>query len=974
MKLELGKVYQHFELKWIKEIKEISNTLYFFKHKKNGAELIYFQNDDINKVFTIAFKTLPEDSCGTPHILEHSVLNGSRKYPCKEPFMELVKGSLKTFINAMTASDKTMYPVASTNDKDFMNLMDVYLDAVLYPKIYDTEEIFLQEGWHHEIFNKEDDVIYNGVVYNEMKGAFSSPESIIYRKIQGVLNPDNCYSYESGGDPDVIPELSYEKFLNFHKRYYHPSNSYISLYGDLDLEAALKKIDGEYLTNFDLLDIDTDIPLQKPFAKALEDLDYYPIGESDSEENKTYICHGYSVGSIEDATTNMAIGFLGDILIEMEGAPLKEAMLEAGLGQDVFSIHDSSILQPVLSFVIKNTNASEKDKVAQVITNTLTKLVENGIDKKLIEAVINSHEFQLREADTRGFPKGLFYQMRAFNGWMHCHDPKLYLEFEERINYIRKASQEGYFENLIKKYLLENTHQAVITLLPKKGLTEEKNNNLSKSLAEYKKALKEEELNQLIQKNEVLRKRQQTPDSDEELAKIPHIELSDISPTPQPVDFTVTKEDKITYLEVDSPTNKIALVKLDFDAKVLEKEDWNWLGLLDSLLTKVDTKNYKYNELSNEIHINLGEFSTNCDFIPGQKDRNEPKVLFRVFVKALLAKIEVIPMFLEEILLDSKFDNKNRIQQVIRETKSRLEMMMVQAGHILAINQGKAQLRYEYDFINEASGYKYYKFICDLEKNFEDKYAVITSRLKEVSKKIFTQGFTLAIEGASEDNKAVKEVITKFINKLPQAPKDLPLISFQTSKHNLALTAPINVQYTGLVCDYEKVGIKYKGSAMVINNILSSEYLYNNIRVQGGAYGAIFSYGDGGHFSLVSYRDPNLAKTYKVYEGIPQFLEQYQASPAEMSKQIIGSIANIDIPLTPRGRIETSTHFHYSNVTPDYRLRVRTELLNTRAEDVKAEAENFRRALETGLRVTVGSNAKIQEDKELFDTIENIFE
>ncbi len=974
MNLELGKVYQNFELKWIKEIKEISNTLYFFKHKKNGAELIYFQNDDINKVFTIAFKTLPEDSCGTPHILEHSVLNGSRKYPCKEPFMELVKGSLKTFINAMTASDKTMYPVASTNDKDFMNLMDVYLDAVLYPKIYDTEEIFLQEGWHHEIFNKEDDVIYNGVVYNEMKGAFSSPESIIYRKIQGVLNPDNCYSYESGGDPDVIPELSYEKFLNFHKRYYHPSNSYISLYGDLDLEAALKKIDGEYLTNFDLLDIDTDIPLQKPFAQALEDLDYYPIGESDSEDNKTYICHGYSVGSIEDATTNMAIGFLGDILIEMEGAPLKEAMLEAGLGQDVFSIHDSSILQPVLSFVIKNTNASEKDKVAQVITNTLTKLVENGIDKKLIEAVINSHEFQLREADTRGFPKGLFYQMRAFNGWMHCHDPKLYLEFEERIKYIRKASQEGYFENLIKKYLLENTHQAVITLLPKKGLTEEKNNNLSKSLAEYKKALKEEELNQLIKKNEVLRKRQQTPDSDEELAKIPHIELSDISPTPQPVDFTVTKEDKITYLEVDSPTNKIALVKLDFDAKVLEKEDWNWLGLLDSLLTKVDTKNYKYNELSNEIHINLGEFSTNCDFIPGQKDRNEPKVLFRVFVKALLAKIEVIPMFLEEILLDSKFDNKNRIQQVLRETKSRLEMMMVQAGHILAINQGKAQLRYEYDFINEASGYKYYKFICDLEKNFEDKYAVITSRLKEVSKKIFTQGFTLAIEGESEDNKAVKEVITKFINKLPQAPKDLPLISFQTSKHNLALTAPINVQYTGLVCDYEKVGMKYKGSAMVINNILSSEYLYNNIRVQGGAYGAIFSFGDGGHFSLVSYRDPNLAKTYKVYEGIPQFLEQYQASEAEMSKQIIGSIANIDIPLTPRGRIDTSVHFYYANITPDYRLRVRTELLNTKVEDVKAQADNFRKALETGARVTVGSNAKIQEDKEFFDTIENIFE
>ena len=974
MNLEIGKVYQNFELKWIKEIKEINNTLYFFKHKKNGAELIYFENDDINKVFTIGFKTLPEDSCGTPHILEHSVLNGSRKYPCKEPFMELVKGSLKTFINAMTASDKTMYPVASTNQKDFMNLMDVYLDAVLYPKIYDTEEIFLQEGWHHEIFNKEDDLIYNGVVYNEMKGAFSSPESIIYRKIQAVLNPDNCYSFESGGDPDVIPELSYEKFLNFHRRYYHPSNSYISLYGDLDLEVALKKIDGEYLTNFDELEIDTDIPRQKSFDKAFEDVDYYPIGESDSEENKTYICQGYSVGDIKDATSNMGIGFLSDILIEMEGAPLKEALVAAGLGQDVFSIHDSSILQPVLSFIIKNTNVSEKEKIAQVITDTLTKLVQDGIDKKLIEAVINSHEFQLREADTRGYPKGLFYQMRAFNGWMHCDDPKLYLEFEERINYIRKAAQNGYFEDLIEKYILNNKHQACITLLPKKGLTEEKNNKLKETLSEYKKALKDDELTKLISKNEVLRKRQQTPDSDEELAKIPHIELSDISPNPLPIDFSYLKEDKYSFLEVAQATNKIAYVRLDFDAMVLAKEDWNWLGLLDTLLTKVDTKKFKYNELSNEIHINLGEFSTNCDFVPQQNERNKAKVMFKVFAKALLSKVDHIPMFLEEILLNSKFDNKKRIQQVIRETKSRLEMMMIQAGHVLAINQGRAQLRFEYDFANETSGYRFYRFICDLEKNFEDKFALINEKLDSVSKQIFQQGFTLGIAGENADNKQVKAVINQFVDKLPQKQNEDPKVDFHKSHLNLALTAPINVQYTGLICDYEEVGMKYKGSGIVINNILSSEYLYNNIRVQGGAYGAIFAYGDGGHFSLVSYRDPNLGKTYKVYEGIPEFLDNYKASKAEMSKQIIGSIANIDIPLSPRMLLDTSMHFNYANITPDYRQTLRSQLLNTTVEDVKAEADNFKKALATGIRITTGSNSKIQEEKDLFDKIENILE
>ncbi len=974
MNLEVGKVYENFELKWIKEIKEINNKLYFFKHKKNGAELIYFENDDINKVFTIGFKTLPEDSCGTPHILEHSVLNGSRKYPCKEPFMELVKGSLKTFINAMTASDKTMYPVASTNQKDFMNLMDVYLDAVLYPKIYDTEEIFLQEGWHHEIFNKEDDVIFNGVVYNEMKGAFSSPESIIYRKIQGVLNPDNCYSFESGGDPDVIPELSYEKFLNFHRRYYHPSNSYIALYGDLDLDAALKKIDNEYLSNFDLLKIDTDIPLQKPFLEAVENKDFYPVGQEDSLDNKTYVCHGYSVGNVKDATTNMGIGLLSNILIDMEGAPLKEALLEAGLGQDVFSIHDNSIQQPILSFVVKNTNEAEKDRIAQIINDTLAKLVKEGIDKKLIEAVINSHEFQLRESDTRGYPKGLMYQMMAFNGWMHCDDPKLYLEFEDILTYIRKAAQDGYFEQLIQEYILNNKHQAVILLLPKKGLTEEKNNKLKESLADYKKTLTDADLDKLIAKNEKLRLRQQTPDTEEELAKIPHIELSDISPSPLPVDFTVAQEDDFKYLEVDSPTNKISYVRLDFNAKVLEREDWNWLGLLDTLLTKVDTKNYLYNELSNEIHINLGAFSTNCDFTPAQEGRNDYSITFKVFIKSLLSKIDFIPKFLEEILLKSKFDNKNRIQQVIREIKSRLEMMMLQTGHVLAINQGRAQLRAEYDFANETSGYRFYKFICDLEKNFDDKFTCIGEKLSEVSKKIFQKGFILGIAGEKEDNIAVKNEVAKFVEKLAPAKADLPKIAFQKSHKHIALTAPINVQYTGLINDYEEVGMKYKGSITVINNILSSEYLYNNIRVQGGAYGAILAFGDGGHFSLVSYRDPNLARTYKVYEGIPEFLKNYHASEAEMTKQIIGSVANNDIPQSPRMLLDTSFHFNYANITPEYRLKYRTQLLNTSVEDVRAEADYFLKAMENGIRVTTGSNAKIQEDKEFFDHIENIFE
>lgn len=974
MDLQIGKVYENFELKWKKEIKEINNELYFFKHKKSGAELLYFKNDDRNKVFTIGFKTLPEDSCGTPHILEHSVLNGSRKYPIKEPFMELIKGSLKTFLNAMTASDKTMYPVASTNEKDFLNLMDVYLDAVLFPQIYDTEEIFLQEGWHHEIFNKEDDVIFNGVVYNEMKGAFSSPESIIYRKIQSVLNPDNCYSFESGGDPDVIPELTYEKFLDFHRKYYHPSNSYISLYGDLDLEAALKKIDNEYLSEFDLLEIDTKIPEQEAFLEPIEVQDYYPVGESDSLENKTYFVNGYSVGHIKDATTNMGLGLLSNILVDMEGAPLKEALLEANLGQDVLSVYDNSVLQPVLSFLVKNTNESAKDKIKQVIHDTLSKLFIEGIDKKLIEAVVNTYEFQVREADTRHFPKGLFYQMRAFNGWMHCDDPTSYLEFEDRLNFIKNAVDERYFENLIQEYLLNNNHQAVIMLLPKKGLTEEKNQALKESLAEFKKTLSKKDLKELIAKNEKLRLRQQTPDSEEDLAKIPHLELSDISPEPLPIDFTTSDKESYKYLEVDLPTNKISYVRFDFDAKVLKKEDWNWLGLLAGLLKKVDTANYSYIQLSNEIHINLGEFSTDCDIVAAQKDRNEYQISLKVFAKTLLSKVEVLPDLLEEILLHSKFDNKKRIQQVIRESKSRLEMMFMQAGHAVAITQGRAQLRVEYSFVNETSNYKYYKFLCDLDKNFEAKFATIQTKLEEVRKSIFRQGYRLGLAGEKQDNELVLKVLSRFTDKLPQAEKIEHIIDFVKEKQNLALTAPINVQYTGLICDYEEAGIKYAGSSAVLSNVLATEFLYNNIRVQGGAYGAIFAMGDGGHFSLVSYRDPNLARTYKVYEGIPEFIANYNGTREELTKQIIGSIASIDTPLGPRAKLDVASVFDSANITPERRMKIRTELLNTTVEDIRSYADKFKVALENGIKVTTGSNAKIEEDKQFFDKIENIFE
>ncbi len=974
MDLVQGKIYENFELLWIKDFKEIGNTGYFFRHKKNNAELLYLKNDDINKVFTVGFKTLPEDSCGTPHILEHSVLNGSRKYPVKEPFMELVKGSLKTFVNAFTASDKTMYPVASTNQKDFMNLMDVYLDAVYFPKIYDTEEIFLQEGWHHEIFNKEDAVIYNGVVYNEMKGAFSSPESMIFRKIQNIQNPDNCYQYESGGDPAVIPELSYEKFLNFHRRYYHPSNSYICLYGNLDLEVALKKIDNEYLTNFEALDIDTHIAPQEAFQAEKEETSYYPVAEDDALEDKAFVSVNYTIGNVKDATTNMAFSMLSQLLLDFEGAPLKEALLKAGLGQDIFGVYNDSILQPVFSIVVKNTNEHQKAEIKQIIDETLKDLICKGIDKKLIEAVINSNEFSLREADTRNFPKGLFYQMMAFKGWMHCDSPELYLQFEERLETIKKALTEPYFETLVEKFILNNNHKSTILLLPKKGMNEEAKINLDKKLSDFKANLSDEDLTKLIEKNNVLRNRQQTPDAPEELAKVPHIELEDINPKPQAVDYTITDKEDYQLLELDDQTNKIAYLRFDFNAQVLDREDWKWLGLLNSMLTRIDTKNYNYMDLSKEIHIDLGEFSTECDFTPSLKGRNDYAISAKINIKSLMNKIDVIPSMLEEVLLNSKFDNKERILQIIRENKSRLEMMIMQAGHVVAITQARAQLRPEYDFYNQTSNLAYYKFVAELEKDFESKYQDIQAKLTDVYNKIYRKGqLKIAISGEHQDNIAVMKQVDKFVGKLAQQDLAPQILEPAKDIKHIGLGAPINVQYVGLICDYEAVGMEYKGQVNVLNNLIPSGYLYNNIRVQGGAYGAIFNIGDGGHFSLVSYRDPNLERTYDVYKGIPEFLDTLEVSKSELTKQIIGSIASMDVPLTASVKLNTARVLADKNLTPEMRQQNRKELLATSLEDLKAYSSMFKQVLENGVRVTVGNSAKIEENKELFDLVSSIF-
>jgi len=606
MTLEIGKMYNGFKLLEESTINEINSKALLFQHEETGARLLKLENEDDNKVFSIAFRTPPKNSTGVAHILEHSVLCGSRKFPTKEPFVELIKGSLNTFLNAMTFADKTMYPVASRNKKDFFNLMDVYLDAVFYPNIYNYPQIFMQEGWHYELEDKNSDITYKGVVYNEMKGAYSSPESILMRKISESLFPNTTYGVESGGDPDFIPELSYEEFIDFHKKYYHPSNSYIFLYGDGDVLEELKFIQDNYLKDFHRLNIDSSIKIQPSFPKMREMTVDYPISPNEKEEDKTFLSLNFAVGKSTDKELYLAFDILEHLLLETPAAPLKKALIGANIGKDVFGIFDSSILQPSFSVVVKNSNEDKKDEFKQVVFNTLKDLVENGIDKKLIESSINIKEFALREADFGGYPTGLIYGIKCMDSWLYDGNPFMHLNYEPQLEKVKEALRSNYFERLIKEYILNNNHSSLLIVKPKKGLGEEKEEQLKKNLKSYKEKLSEKEINNLIEETTKLKERQTTSDSPESLKKIPLLSIDDIERNTEELPLELGEESGIKILKHNIFTNKIAYINLYFNTTVVPQELIPYVGLLSSVLGKVSTKKYSYEELSNEVNIHTG--------------------------------------------------------------------------------------------------------------------------------------------------------------------------------------------------------------------------------------------------------------------------------------------------------------------------------------------------------------------------------
>ncbi|MGL5820702.1 MAG: insulinase family protein [Sarcina sp.] len=968
MHLEIDNEYNGFILREKRYLKELEEEAFLFEHAKTGARLIKIISDDDNKVFSIGFRTPPKNSTGVAHILEHSVLCGSRKFDMKEPFVELLKGSLNTFLNAMTYPDKTVYPVASRNEKDFFNLMDVYLDAVLYPNIYKHKEIFMQEGWHYSIENKEDDIEYNGVVYNEMKGVYSSPDSILYRNISSSLYPDTTYGVCSGGEPEAIPNLTYEEFLDFHRNYYHPSNSYIFLYGNGDTNKELKFINENYLNNFDKKEVTSQIKLQKPFNK-MEELElFYGISQDDNEEEKSFFSLNFSIGDAIDGETYLAFEVLAYLLLRTTAAPVKKALMDAGIGKSVSGDYDNGIKQPYFSIFVKNANKDEKDKFKDVVLTTLENLVKNGIDKELIEASINRVEFELREGDFGSYPKGLIYYLKAMDSWLYEGDPFIHLEYDSALAKIKTALTTNYFEDLIQKYILDNNHSSLVSLYPKKGLNESKQENLKNKLTQFKQSLSDEEINDLIDSCKNLKERQSKEDSKEALESIPVLSKNDINEKPESLPIEEKIIDGVKVLHHEFHTNKISYMNIYFRTEGVRQELISKIALLGDMFGKSSTDNYSYEKLSNLVNINTGGISYSPCSIANAKVSGKYNSYFEVTVKVLNSKLNKAFEILEEVIKNTNFNDEKRIKQILEEKRSRIESALFDSGHRIVAKKILSYVSQKGAYEEELSGLTYYYELVNLVENFDIEK--LRKDLLEIKEAIFNKNNMLvSFSGTGDDYKVFEKEFKKFISILNNKEIIYNQYKFNPYAKNEALLMQGDVQFVAKGGDFKKEGFNYTGAMSLLETILGYDYLWNNVRVKGGAYGVFSNFRRDGGFYIASFRDPNVKETLNVYDGMPKYLKEFNVSEREMQKYIIGTIRKLDTPISNSSKGEIATTFYISGITYQDREKERKEILLANTDTIKGFADLVSETLKQNCICALGNETKLKENSDIFKSL-----
>lgn len=971
MKLNLreNETIHGFRLLKQQTVPEIDAKGYAFVHEKSGARLFFLENDDDNKVFSISFRTTPADDTGVAHIVEHSVLCGSRKYPLKEPFVELVKGSLNTFLNAMTFPDKTMYPVASRNDKDFQNLMDVYLDAVFYPVMKETPEIFQQEGWHYEIESAAEPLRYSGVVYNEMKGALSSPDDVLENKVMLSLYPDTTYGFESGGDPDAIPTLTYEGFCAFHSRYYHPSNSYIYLYGALDIEEKLAYLDREYLSSFNRIEPHSEIALQKPFGEMVRQEAAYSISEGEKESEKTFLALSWLVGEADDAEAMLALDILQHALLQTEAAPLKKALMDAKIGKDVSSSFEDALRQPYMSLIVTGSEAERADELCSLTEKELRRLVDDGIDKTLLEASINRLEFKVREADFGTSPKGLVYNIKIMNSWLYDADPALYLYYEELFQRMREGLKGRYFEEVLEKRLLKNTHRSLVVLKPSKTLSAERDKALAEALEKKKQSFTSEEIEGIVEMNKRLKERQESPETPEALATIPLLALSDIRREVEKLPLVEREIEGCKTLFSDVFTNKIAYINLWFDAQGVPQEHIPYLYLLTGLLDAVDTESHTYAELSNISNLHTGGISYENSAIARTGEPDSCLPLFRVRARAFVRKLPELFSFLAEVLTESKFTDKKRLEELCGQCRAVLEARVMSASQRSMAARIASYLSPAGAY-NEQAMLSFYSFVADITDHFDERFEELSRTLASLLPLVFTQGgLTIGVTLSEDEYGAFAEEAQKFCRRLPQEKAKPQRYSFDVRAKNEGILSSSRVQYVGKAANFLRLGFSYTGSMDVLETILRYDYFWTKIRVQGGAYGAFTQISRVGTLFFSSYRDPNLKETLDVFDKTSDYLASFYVSDREMVKFIIGTISTLDVPLTPQLKGSVAQDRFFRQLTDADRQKTRDEILATCQEDIRALAAVVDACMKENILCVFGNEEKLKENAGLFGSL-----
>ncbi len=962
-----------YELVRTKEIPDVQGTGYVFKHIKSGARVLVLKSDDENKVFSIGFKTPPKDSTGVAHITEHTVLCGSKKFPLKDPFVELCKGSLNTFLNAMTYPDKTIYPVASCNDKDFRNLEDVYMDAVFHPNLHVRDEIFKQEGWRYELENADDDITLNGVVYSEMKGVYSSPDSLFSRYGMDLLFPDTEYGVDSGGNPDVIPELTIENYRNFHKTFYHPSNSYIWLYGDVDIEEQLTWMDKEYLSEFDKITVDSSIKVQKPFGCIKDVTKYYSVDEEKTDGKGCFYSMSVLAGENSDLMKGLGLELINYCLFNAPGAPVKQALIDAGIGDDVFAYYDGECLQPYFVIGVKNAMPGLKDKFVSVINDSLKKCVDGGLNEKTLNAAINILEFKYREADFGSTPKGLIYGISSYSTWLYDDDkPFDMLETASMYKEVRKKIGTSWFADLINEYFLNSKHGVVLSLLPKVGLNKEKNEDLKNRLKALKASMTKEEINKLVEDTKALKAYQEMPETDEDLRKIPLLSIDDIRKNVsefknEPVFPEIGKNIWHNY-----KTNGIAYMRFNFNLKCLSAEEVPYAGILTWFLGYTDTKKHGYQELSDIVNEYTGGIEYDTTYHISAKDYNSYVPFFKVAGRCLYEMCDKTTDIIKEVLSETILSDKKRAREIMFEGITSLETSNMNNGTGVARKRVASYTAEPYAYADASSGRGMHMAVKKITDNFDKNADAFIEKLEAVSKKIFTkENLVVSIVCDEEGLKYVKPCIKKIYDMLPSV-KQPEILKFNPVRKNEGLKTSGQVNFVARGGNVRALGYEITGPLEVLTSMLTYGYLWNEVRVKGGAYGTAFRVAQGGSVDFTSFRDPNLKRTNEVFENVVNYIENYEADDREMTKAIIGFFGNVDAPRSPRSNGDRSFGHYMSEETYEECQKIRDGARTCTPADIRALAPVLKDVLGQNFFAVVGPTESIEENKDLFMNIENL--